>query len=416
MMMDDRRFAARPEHYDEFFKAYSMAMLPGRERANVSYGGKIIMPSSALARLTQMEIESPWMFELSNAGVNLADIKTTHAGVLEFIAEEGSVHLPAWMMRQLNLSEGDPIRLRGKMLPKGKLVKIEPQTVDFLEISDPKAVLEGALNNFSTLTKGDVIEFSYNCLTFEILILETQPDAEGINIIDTDLEVDFAPPKGYVEPKREPKKPPPTMASKLNINTEQYDSISLSGTSTPRSNDGGVAGASNGATSGSGSDAVVAGRLSGPFVGQGQSLSGKKPKAKNRERPIEAVANNSLIRRTDQPRIITNDTQLGEKKVPAALNLPFGKLFFGYDFIPLGGKQPGDEKAAGMAASQVESFAGSGQTLSGRAPKNAEPASVDDSKNSAKGTSSTNTGRTLGTRGSTRRREVINLDDDDDDD
>lgn len=38
-MMGDGRFAARPEHYDEFYKAYSMAMLPGKERPNVSYGG-----------------------------------------------------------------------------------------------------------------------------------------------------------------------------------------------------------------------------------------------------------------------------------------------------------------------------------------------------------------------------------------
>jgi ubiquitin fusion degradation protein 1 len=39
-MMADGRFGARPEHYDEFYKAYSMAMLPGKERAQVSYGGK----------------------------------------------------------------------------------------------------------------------------------------------------------------------------------------------------------------------------------------------------------------------------------------------------------------------------------------------------------------------------------------
>lgn len=39
-MMEDGRFAARPEHYDEFYKAYSMAMLPGKERTQVSYGGK----------------------------------------------------------------------------------------------------------------------------------------------------------------------------------------------------------------------------------------------------------------------------------------------------------------------------------------------------------------------------------------
>lgn len=403
-MMDDIRFSARPEHYDDFFKAYSMAMLPGRERANVSYGGKIILPSSALARLTHMEIESPWLFELTNTGVNMADIKLTHAGVLEFIAEEGHVHLPAWMMRQLNLSEGDPIRLRGKTLPKGKLVKIEPQTVDFLEIADPKGVLETALNNFSTLTKDDIIEFSYNMLTFEIKVLEIHPDAEGICIVDTDLEVDFAPPKGYVEPKPQPKALPPTMASKLNINTERYDSISASGTSTPGSHDGAQA---NGAGSAAqGAEGSV--RISS-FSGQGQSLSGKKPKAKTKERAIEAVSDNSLIRRTDQPRIVTNDTQIGEKKVPAALNLPFGKLFFGYEVIPVGGKENGTQSEN----AQANPFSGSGQTLSGRTPRSNVNINTTGS-GSASTPDANNTGRTLGGRGSTRKREIINIDDSDD--
>lgn len=83
-----------------------------------------------------MDIASPYLFELRPHGSNMK----THAGVLEFIADEGNVHLPAWMMRTLGLNEGDPIRLTGTTLPKGKFVKIQPQTVDFLEISDPKAV------------------------------------------------------------------------------------------------------------------------------------------------------------------------------------------------------------------------------------------------------------------------------------
>lgn len=29
-----------PREYDDYFKAYSVAMLPGKERDNVSYGGK----------------------------------------------------------------------------------------------------------------------------------------------------------------------------------------------------------------------------------------------------------------------------------------------------------------------------------------------------------------------------------------
>lgn len=31
---------ANPSSYDEYLKAYSVAMLPGRERENLSYGGK----------------------------------------------------------------------------------------------------------------------------------------------------------------------------------------------------------------------------------------------------------------------------------------------------------------------------------------------------------------------------------------
>ena len=47
--------------------------------------------------------------------------------------------------------------------------------------------------------------------------METHPGGEGISVIDTDLEVDFAAPVGYVEPER-PKAPAqPTMASRLNI-------------------------------------------------------------------------------------------------------------------------------------------------------------------------------------------------------
>jgi hypothetical protein len=39
----------------------------------------------------------------------------------------------------------------------------------------------------------------------------------GISVLDTDLEVDFAAPKGYVEPMRPPPKPVETMASRLGL-------------------------------------------------------------------------------------------------------------------------------------------------------------------------------------------------------
>ncbi len=46
----------------------------------------------------------------------------------------------AQIMDQLRLNEGDPIRIVGGRYPKGQRIKIQPQSVDFLEISDPKSV------------------------------------------------------------------------------------------------------------------------------------------------------------------------------------------------------------------------------------------------------------------------------------
>jgi ubiquitin fusion degradation protein 1 len=68
-------------------------MLPGSERDHLNYGGKIVMPTSALDKLTRLHITYPMLFELHNGQKQ----RMTHAGVLEFVAEEGKVYLPNWV-------------------------------------------------------------------------------------------------------------------------------------------------------------------------------------------------------------------------------------------------------------------------------------------------------------------------------
>lgn len=48
-----------------------------------------------------------------------------------------------------------------------------------------------------------MVQINYNNKIYEIQVLEVKPhypEHSGISIIETDLEVDFAPPIGYVEP------------------------------------------------------------------------------------------------------------------------------------------------------------------------------------------------------------------------
>lgn len=324
-----------PRQFDQYLKAYSVAMLPGKERENVSYGGKIIMPPSSLAHLTSLDLQSPWKFKLRNPSNPAA---SSHAGVLEFIAQEGVVHLPYWMMKTLRLNEGDPVRITGAELPKGKMVKLQAQSVHFLEVSDPKAVLEQALRHFSCLTQGDIVEIIYNSIVFGFLVMETSPGGEGIDVLDTDLEVDFATPKGYVEPER-PKAPPPaTMASKLKIDLNEQ----TPGSSRPSSSQSGIF--VGGTTLSKGGDTWES------FKGKGQTLEGRKTKGRGiSHRKAEEVATDSRIIRTDKRRIVTNDSLENESHAPAPLDLPFGKLFFGYRYVEY--VSPDSEKGKAKAKS-----------------------------------------------------------------
>ena len=79
--------------FDEYYRCYPVVMMSGPERKNVNFGGKVLLPPSALDKLTRLHITYPMVFELLNGSAG----KSTHAGVLEFIAEEGRIYLPQWV-------------------------------------------------------------------------------------------------------------------------------------------------------------------------------------------------------------------------------------------------------------------------------------------------------------------------------
>ena len=246
-------------------------------------------------------------------------------------------------MQTLLLEPGDLVQIKSTDLPSGTFVKLQAQSTSFLDISDPKAVLENAFRNFSCLTKGDVFTFAYNDQTFEMAVLETKPetDKKAIGVLETDLQVDFAAPVGYEEPKRP------------------------SGTSTPRGvigglpsggllhNQGSMAQAINYASIAPESKSAAAGAkaVSSNFLLGGQKLNAKKgskaPTSKA-STPVAGASTNPpppTIRRTNGPQ---------------PLRLPPGKLFFGYEIKPV--KKTGEKAEVDES---VPKFQGQGQTLRG---------------------------------------------------
>eukprot|EP00890_Picochlorum_soloecismus_P000441 jgi/Picsp_1/1398/NSC_04877-R1_ubiquitin fusion degradation protein len=184
--------------FEAHYRCYPVSFI---EKQEAERGDKIFLPPSALNRLAQLHIEYPMLFKAENRRGD----KSTHCGVLEFVADEGFAYLPYWMMENLDLEEGQVVTLRSISLPKGSFVKLQPHSKDFLDITNPRAVLETALRGFSCLTVGDTIPIYYNDKTYWINIIEAKP-ADAISVIETDCNVDFAPPLDYVEP--EPVLPP----------------------------------------------------------------------------------------------------------------------------------------------------------------------------------------------------------------
>ena len=248
-------------------------------------------------------------------------------------------------MKTLSLDAGDLIQIKSTDLPPGQFVKLQPQSPSFLDISDPRAVLENAFRNFSCLSKGDIFTFSYNDQTYDIAVLEIKPDTDqhAVVTMETDLEVDFATPVGYEEPKR------------------------TSGTSTPRSGAGVPSGgqlhfqgtmaqsinytaiAPTSTTAAAGARAV-----SSNFLLGGQRLSAKKgskgptPKAST---PVAGASTNPK-----QPPLPVRRTN-----GPQPLRLPPGKLFFGYEIKPVRRKGEAGET---VGKEEVKpKFQGQGQTL-----------------------------------------------------
>jgi ubiquitin fusion degradation protein 1 len=317
-------------------------MMPGPEREAANHGGKMFLPASALDKLTQLHITYPMLFELVNGSKG----KSTHAGVLEFTAEEGRCYLPYWLMQTLQLDPGDLLQTKSTDLPPGQFIKLQPQNTNFLDISDPKAVLETAFRNFSCLTLGDVFTFSYNDTVFEIAVLEVKPTGSknAISVQETDLEVDFAAPVGYQEPQRSTGTNTPgsiasTMASKGGV-------MHAEGT---------MAQAINYAAIAPSSDTAANGAASQNFSGAGNRLVTKKGKAAAGASSASSSAKESSVAIPG----VAGKTISKNRNGPQPLRLPSGKLFFGYEIKPLRNK----DAEAEAESQKKHHFSGEGQTL-----------------------------------------------------
>ena len=96
----------------------------------------------------------------------------------------------------LQMEEGQLISVKNVSLSKATFVKFRAQNVDFLEISNHRAVLEVTLRKFTCLSEGDIICISHSGKLYYLDVREVKPNGAA-SIIETDCDVDFEEPVGY---------------------------------------------------------------------------------------------------------------------------------------------------------------------------------------------------------------------------
>ena len=186
------------EIFIEVYKAFPAKMV---YREDIELSNSIILPQSALNVLSGMknfsDSRNPILFRILNIELNIS----THCGVAEFTAEEGTCYLPSNMFDKLCLMEGQQVNVRNAVLKPGTFIKLQPHKTEFIENPNPKTILEYNLRNYFCVTEGDTISVKFGKKIYQIDVVQCKPD-KAIRTLNTDIEVDFCPPKDYKEPPK----------------------------------------------------------------------------------------------------------------------------------------------------------------------------------------------------------------------
>eukprot|EP00249_Psilotum_nudum_P024794 c29295_g1_i1 orf=182-2299(-) len=190
-----------------FNKVLEAAEIPGD-------GDKIRLPPSTFGELSSQGAleKGPMLFEISviltdpdNASTGNRETArkehTTHAGVLQFTAPEGSTELPSHVWENLGLLKSSEfskervlVRVRYVRLPKGTYAKLQPEVVDFADVPNHKAVLETKLRQHATLSEGDLLTVQHGGVDYRLGVLELKPSS-SVSVLETDMEVDVVEPQ-----------------------------------------------------------------------------------------------------------------------------------------------------------------------------------------------------------------------------
>jgi ubiquitin fusion degradation protein 1 len=197
------------------------------------------------------------------------------------------------------LGEKSLVSVKNVSLSKATFVKFRAQSVEFLEVSNPRALLEVTLRKYTCLTVGDIICIPRGRKHFYLEVREVQPNGAA-SIIETDCNVDFEEPVGYKESKyaqyekktEEAPKYEPAVRTLQKARADDDESDAKSNKFTP------FAGAAK--------------RIDGKLAPSAQQAKAAAPEVKS-EAKTTVPAESKSISNPPAPQIPTYETKIGDK-------------------------------------------------------------------------------------------------------
>ncbi len=188
--------------------SFTCSTQPEELTKRLKSSNKILLPPSVLYELNQQQdlSDNIMFFKVSNKEMQFGIV----CGVHEFSAPPGICHVPFHIMNNIGIREGQQVEIEKICPVQGTYMKLRPHKTEFINLSNPKAVLERIMSrDYPVVSQGQTIELNYEDLNcrYRIDIVETNP-AEIISIVNTDINIDFDQPLDYVEPQYNPSPKP----------------------------------------------------------------------------------------------------------------------------------------------------------------------------------------------------------------
>jgi len=167
-------------------RAYPLSFCSNEQRGSLEYSNQIILAPEILASVSA-DLTNMMVFTLEN------NEKKVNVGVYEFSAPPDICYMPYYFMTLLGIKEGDRIQVKHiqEDMQKATAITLKPQEQEFLELNNPKVVLEYYMSRFyPIISLNDIIRIQYNGEIYCLSVSKLEP-SDIVSTIDSNITLEF---------------------------------------------------------------------------------------------------------------------------------------------------------------------------------------------------------------------------------